>query len=182
MSWSPTRIRPPILVRPLGRSRINARIVTDLPEPDSPMMHSTSPGWIAKETPFTAETVASRLTNWTRRSSTSTSGLAAARATGPVTAEAAVIVVIGLSSSGGGESSGGGFRPGDQHRRLACQAVAGAGRLDMASGDVRVGGHRANQTRRCLLADAFRQGQRVRKRQPEGGLMGLGGSPVNGAS
>ncbi len=44
MSCSPTRIRPPIFVRPLGRSRIKARIVTDLPEPDSPMMQSTSPG------------------------------------------------------------------------------------------------------------------------------------------
>ena len=55
-------------------------MVTDLPEPDSPMMQSTSPGAISKETPLTAFTVASRLTNFTVRSLTSTSGLAGALA------------------------------------------------------------------------------------------------------
>jgi hypothetical protein len=49
-------------------------MVTDLPEPDSPMMQSTSPGAISNDTPLTACTVASRLTNFTLRSLTSTSG------------------------------------------------------------------------------------------------------------
>src|SRR5579862_4462296 len=61
-------------VRFAGKSRISARIVTDLPQPDSPMMHSTSPGITSNDTPFTARTVSSRVTNLTVRSWTSTSG------------------------------------------------------------------------------------------------------------
>ena len=74
MSWSATRMLPPSTARRLGSRRISARMVTDLPEPDSPMMHSTSPGAISNDTPLTACTVASRLTNLTVRSFTSTSG------------------------------------------------------------------------------------------------------------
>ena len=69
---------PPSTARRLGSRRISARMVTDLPEPDSPMMHSTSPGAISNDTPLTACTVASRLTNLTVRSFTSTRGLAGA--------------------------------------------------------------------------------------------------------
>src|SRR5262249_16902368 len=72
MSCSPTRMRPEITARRRGSSLISARMVTDLPEPDSPMMHSTSPGFMPKDTPLTACTVASRLTNFTRKSSTAT--------------------------------------------------------------------------------------------------------------
>src|SRR5262245_41522793 len=50
-------------------------MVTVLPEPDSPIRHRTSPRIRWNETPLT---VASRLTNLTRRSSTSTSGCVAA--------------------------------------------------------------------------------------------------------
>src|SRR4029077_5910624 len=55
-------------------SRINARMVTDLPEPDSPMMQRTSPAMSEKETPLTARTVSSRLAEVPCRLSTSTSG------------------------------------------------------------------------------------------------------------
>jgi hypothetical protein len=52
-------------VRLPGKRRMRARIVTDLPQPDSPMMHRTSPGIRAKDTPFTAHTVSSWSTNLT---------------------------------------------------------------------------------------------------------------------
>src|SRR6516165_4906315 len=74
MSWSPTRIEPDSWARRLGNNRISARNVTDLPDPDSPMMQSTSPGAMANDTPLTALTVASRVTNFTARSCTSTRG------------------------------------------------------------------------------------------------------------
>ena len=44
-------------------SRISARKVTDFPEPDSPRIQSTSPELTRSDTPFTALTVASRVTN-----------------------------------------------------------------------------------------------------------------------
>src|SRR5262249_27130777 len=59
-----------------GSRRISARNVTLLPEPDSPRMHSTSPACTLKLTPFTACTVASRVTNRTLRSRTSANGAA----------------------------------------------------------------------------------------------------------
>src|SRR6516162_11840135 len=65
---------PDNTARRRGRSRISARIVTVLPEPDSPIRHSTSPRLSSNDTPFTAHTVSSRLTNLTCRSSTWTSG------------------------------------------------------------------------------------------------------------
>src|SRR6516162_7482025 len=66
---------PPIRVRRGGKRRISARNVTLLPEPDSPRMHSTSPGCTVKLTPLTACTVASRLTNRTLRFSTSANSI-----------------------------------------------------------------------------------------------------------
>ena len=48
MSRPPTRMLPDSTARLRGSSRISARMVTDLPEPDSPMMHSTSPGMSSK--------------------------------------------------------------------------------------------------------------------------------------
>ena len=59
---------PSIRARRAGSRRIMARRVTLLPEPDSPRMHSTSPGRTLKLTPFTACTVASRVTKRTVRS------------------------------------------------------------------------------------------------------------------
>src|SRR6516225_10336407 len=70
-SWPSTRTLPVIRARRGGNRRINARRVTVLPEPDSPRMHSTSPGCTRKLTPFTACTVASRVTKLTVRSDTS---------------------------------------------------------------------------------------------------------------
>ena len=74
MSKFPTLMRPLMTERWPGRRRISARMVTDLPEPDSPMMQSTSPGINSNDTPFTAHTVSSPSKNRTCRSSTSTSG------------------------------------------------------------------------------------------------------------
>jgi hypothetical protein len=74
MSWSPTRTDPDITDRRFGSSRMSARIVTDFPDPYSPMMQSTSPDATSNDTPLTACTVASRLTNLTARSVTSTNG------------------------------------------------------------------------------------------------------------
>ena len=66
---------PSICVRRGGSRRIRARKVTLLPEPDSPRMHSTSPGCTLKLTPLTACTVASRVTNRTLSSSTSANAI-----------------------------------------------------------------------------------------------------------
>ena len=43
----------------VGTRPMIARLVTDLPEPDSPTMPSVSPGWISKLTPLTAWTTPS---------------------------------------------------------------------------------------------------------------------------
>ena len=51
-----------------GSSRISARSVTLLPEPDSPRMPSTSPRASRKLTPLTAWTVRSRCRKRTARS------------------------------------------------------------------------------------------------------------------
>ncbi len=74
MSRPAMRMAPVSTVLRDGSSRIMARKVTLLPEPDSPMMPITSPGRIVKLTWFTACTVASRETKRTHKSRTSTSG------------------------------------------------------------------------------------------------------------
>src|SRR6476469_4177625 len=69
-SCSPSLIEPEISA--LGE-RVRPRTVcavTLLPEPDSPTIASTSPGWSSKETPSTARTRPLWVANETRRSST----------------------------------------------------------------------------------------------------------------
>ena len=51
--------------------------VTDLPEPDSPTIATTSPGATVNDTPSTAATTPSSVRKRTRRSRTSSSGSAA---------------------------------------------------------------------------------------------------------
>src|SRR5262249_28153061 len=158
-----------------------ARIVTDFPEPDSPMMQSTSPGGISKDTPLTACTVASRLTNFTVRSFTSTSGVVCVAAgtlgSAPDVVScitiarlcqglATTIVRSGMAASGG--------RPPRLWPEEAF-SMWQAARCDERSTQAPIAGILAAHT-------SSANGQRVRKRQPEGGLIGLGGSPVSGAS
>ena len=53
-SWSSDTEPPSIRPAGLGSSRMIARLVTLLPQPDSPTRPSVSPGSSANETPFTA--------------------------------------------------------------------------------------------------------------------------------
>src|SRR3954471_8029958 len=71
--WPAKRADPPIRAV-LGSSPMMASDVTDLPEPDSPTMPSTSPGCRPKETPRTARTTPSSLGKSTVRFSTSRIG------------------------------------------------------------------------------------------------------------
>ena len=59
-----------------GVSRMIARLVTLLPEPDSPTSASVSPRARLKETPFTAGTTPLSVLKRTRRSDTSSTGVA----------------------------------------------------------------------------------------------------------
>src|ERR1035437_7039268 len=69
---SPSNKTWPPSIRPAGAgsSRITARFVTLLPQPDSPTRPSVSPSSRSKETPFTAWTVPSWVRNRTIRSRT----------------------------------------------------------------------------------------------------------------
>ena len=131
------------------------------------MMHSTSPGMRSKETPLTAATVASRLTKLTWRSldldqragrCRVQSGMLHAPAVASDWATAACVLPA----------------------RLWPDAGSGCGRRQGADGSVAV---RAPKRRAASVARSKpprQSGQRVRKRQPEGGLIGLGGSPASG--
>jgi hypothetical protein len=76
--------RPSNMMRPFGilavrrgSSRMIESAVTDLPEPDSPTMATTSPRFTVKLTPSTARTMPRVVVNWVWRSSTANSGAAA---------------------------------------------------------------------------------------------------------
>ena len=76
--------RPSNTIRPFGifavrrgNSRMIESAVTDLPEPDSPTMATTSPRFTVKLTPSTARTMPRVVVNWVWRSSTANSGAAA---------------------------------------------------------------------------------------------------------
>src|SRR6185437_16837276 len=65
---------PPV-IRPGGRTRLSsARLVTDLPQPLSPISASVPPRGMAKLTPLTARTTPPSVWNSTTRSSTAISG------------------------------------------------------------------------------------------------------------
>ena len=75
--------RPSNVIRPFGifpvrrgSSRMIESAVTDLPDPDSPTMATTSPRSTVKLTPSTARTMPRAVANWVCRSSTSSSGAA----------------------------------------------------------------------------------------------------------
>ena len=78
IAWTsrPATSMPPSTTAFFGSSFISARSVTDLPEPDSPRMHSDSPAARSRSTPFTALTLESRETKRTVRSRSFTSGAA----------------------------------------------------------------------------------------------------------
>src|SRR6056297_1845842 len=71
-STPPSRTAPEAML-PAGRGSrpISARLVTDLPQPDSPTMPSVRPGRIENETSSTARTIPASVTKSTLRRSTS---------------------------------------------------------------------------------------------------------------
>src|ERR1700682_2156011 len=80
-SSSVSKLRPSKLTRPLGmrpvwrgRSRMIESAETDLPEPDSPTMATTSPRSTWKLKPSTARTTPRDVKKWTCKSSTSSKG------------------------------------------------------------------------------------------------------------
>src|SRR5580692_2853837 len=134
-------------VRFLGCRLISERIVTDLPEPDSPMMHRTSPGDTSNETPLTALTLASRLTKLTSRSLTSTRGRIAACGLIRLIAKRVSLLadLRGLREV--------------RRRRQSGHAVAGAGNVHMAGGKMR--GLAQRNAERRALGLAYRLGMRA---------------------
>src|SRR5215211_3527597 len=70
----PSNRTSPVIRPPLARPMM-ARLVTLLPEPDSPTMPRVWPGSSEKLTPSTALTTPSSVSKWTRRSRTSSSAM-----------------------------------------------------------------------------------------------------------
>ncbi len=67
------------------------------------------------------------------------------------------------------------------HQRLASPAMARAGDRHVARGEMRIVSAEA-RVAACSRTRPLHRSSAVRKRQPLGGLIGFGGSPVNGGS
>jgi hypothetical protein len=75
-SWPSNAMRSAVTLAVNGSSPITASIATDLPEPDSPTIASTSLGSTARSTPSTALKAPDRVANDTDRLRISSSGIA----------------------------------------------------------------------------------------------------------
>ena len=162
----------------LGSRRISARMVTDLPEPDSPMMHSTSPGAMLEADAvdrlhrrLAADELHGEVVHLDERPRRTWSDFRSVprwRAARPSRAS------VRLTTA----DRAAGWLPRRLPARLCPRTDPPCGRRR----DATRGRPRCRAPAPCAAHTASANGQRVRKRQPDGGSIGLGGSPVIGAS